>query len=261
MFKQFAQAVKAYGTAFNIIANHRLWFYFLYPVALLILLLIGGTALIEQLSDFLQKIVLDWIRLPGDDSTLSSLLSGAFSFIVNIGLRIIFFFVYASIMKYIVLILLSPVLAILSERTDEIITGKKYAFSFRQLIKDTLRGSFIAIRNMFFQLALILCCMLLMMIPLVGWLSPFFLLIINYYFYGFSMLDYTNERYRLSVSESVHFIRKNKGLAIGNGFLFAVLFAIPFAGVIIAPVISVIAATIVSVETHANNNPTLYAKN
>jgi CysZ protein len=260
MFRQIIQAVNAYGTAFNIIINHKLWLYFLYPVVLFVLLLIGGTALIDQFTDFLQEYVVNLFDLPKEDSAEISATSKVLSFIINIGLKIIFFLLYATILKYIILILLSPVLAILSERTDEIITGKKYKFNLIQLIKDAFRGSLIAIRNMFLQLALILCCFGLMTIPLIGWLTPLFLVIINYYFYGFGMIDYTNERYRLSVSESFSFIRRNKGLAIGNGFVFAVLFAIPFAGIVIAPIIAVIAATIVSVEAHKTNKDVLYAK-
>jgi CysZ protein len=64
------------------------------------------------------------------------------------------------------------------------------------------------------------------------------------------MIDYTNERYKLSVSESISFIRKNKGLAIGNGFIFALIFAIPVAGMLVAPIVAVIAATIIAVENH-----------
>jgi CysZ protein len=260
MIKQFIRAVKAYPAAFNLIVNHNLWIYFICPVLLFILLMIGGTSLINKLSDMLHGYVMSWINLPSDGSSTSGFLSGALNFIINIGLRIIFFFMYSAILKYLILILLSPVLALLSERVDEIITGKKYVFNFAQLMKDALRGSLIALRNMFIQLALIVACFLLMMIPLVGWLAPAFLVIINYYFYGFAMLDYTNERYKLSVSESIGFVKKNKGLAIGNGCIFAILFAIPFAGVIIAPILSVIAATIVSVEAHKNQTPVAYAK-
>ncbi|MCE3279893.1 MAG: hypothetical protein K0S44_2084 [Bacteroidetes bacterium] len=244
MLKQFIRAIKAYPTALKLISKHNLWLYFLWPVILCILLIIGGTAVISQFSDYLQSVIVSWFGLPEKNS-------GVFSFFLNISLKILFFFLYAIILKYIVLILLSPVLALLSERTDEIITGRKYNFNLIQLIKDAFRGSLLAIRNMFMQLGLVLICFVLMTIPLAGWLAPFFLVVINYYFYGFGMIDYTNERYKLSVSESISFIRKNKGLAIGNGFIFALIFAIPLAGMLIAPIISVIAATIVAVENHS----------
>lgn len=261
MFRQFAAAVKAYGTAINIIIDHKLWLYFLYPVLIFIILFAGGAALIGKLSDTLQTSIISALGLPAKGSGNTAALTTALSFLVNIGLRILFFFLYSSIIKYLVLIFLSPVLSILSGRTDEIITGKKYASGPMQILKDALRGSLIAIRNLFIQSGLILCCFALMMIPVVGWLAPLFLLIVNYYFYGFTMLDYTSERYRLSVRESILFSRKNKGLAIGNGLVFATIFAIPFAGVVFAPVIAVIAATVVSIEAHKTNNTVIYAEN
>ncbi|MCW3072714.1 MAG: hypothetical protein JWO44_2604 [Bacteroidetes bacterium] len=261
MFKQFAAAVKAYGKAFSLVSNNNLWVYFLYPVAIFILLLAGGTALIDSLSGFLKSQLIAWINLPKPGSTGASILAGALSFVLGIGLKIIFFFVYSILLKNLVLIVLSPVLALISERADEIITGNTYPFSFPQLIKDALRGSLIAICNTFIQLGLVLCCFALMLIPVIGWFAPVFLVIINYYFYGFSMMDYTSERYKLNAAASMRFARKNKGLAIGNGFIFALLFAIPFAGVIIAPILSVIAATVVSIEAHQNNTPVSYAKN
>jgi CysZ protein len=260
MFKQFPEAVKAYGAAVNLIISQKLWAYFLYPVLIFVLLLVGGTVLIDQLSEFLKEELLSLFHMepaaPG-----SGLTSGILSFIVGIALRIIFFIAYAIVLKYLILILLSPILALLSEKTEEIMTGKKYAFSLSRFLKDIIRGILLSIVNMLIQLGLLLCCLLLMTIPILGWLSPFFLVIINYYFYGFTMIDYTSERYGLTVSQSIYFVRRNKGLAIGNGFIFAVLFAIPFLGVIVAPVLSVVAATIVSVKAHQSNTFIHYAKN
>jgi CysZ protein len=250
MFKQIGTAISAYGKAFRFISIHNLWIWFLYPVFVFVLLVVGGTALVQHVSDLLRQWVAGFFQSSG--SSMLSFVSGALQFIVSIGLKVIFFFLYSAIIKYLVLILLSPVLSMLSRKVDEAITGKKYPFSFSQFVKEILRGSFIAIRNLLFQFLVIAGCFLLMFIPLLGWLAPFFLLFINYYFYGFSMMDYTSGRNKMSVTQSIRFIRKNKGLAIGNGFIFAAVFAIPFIGVVIAPVLSVIAATIVSVEAQKN---------
>ena len=45
----------------------------------------------------------------------------------------------------------SPVFAYLSEKTDSILQDKEYPFSFRQLLKDMVRGIQIAIRNALWQ--------------------------------------------------------------------------------------------------------------
>jgi CysZ protein len=60
-------------------------------------------------------------------------------------------------------------------------------------------------------------------------------------------MDYTNERRRLTVKQSVQFIRKNKGVAIANGAVFSFLLMVPYCGYSLAgfgAIISVVAATI-----------------
>src|SRR4051812_18963954 len=105
MFTQLTQAVKAYGTAFRMIGRHRLWPYFVYPVIIFILLLIGGTVLITQLSDHLRAIMIGYIGLPQNSGAGWSLLSGTVNFLLGIGLDILFFFAYSILIKNLILIL------------------------------------------------------------------------------------------------------------------------------------------------------------
>ena len=85
-------------------------------------------------------------------------------------------------------------------------------------------------------------------------MSPCILFVISMYYYGFSMIDYSNERMNLSVCESVQFVSTNKGFAIANGLIFYVLLMIPFVGLLIAPSYSVIAATIGVRKISRNEN-------
>ena len=65
-------------------------------------------------------------------------------------------------------------------------------------------------------------------IPVIGWLISFLgNFVISSYFYGFSFMDYTNERQRLSLKDSIAYISNNKGLAIGIGSVFVFCFFIP----------------------------------
>jgi CysZ protein len=143
---------------------------------------------------------------------------------------------------------MSPIMALLSERTEELISGKKFPFDLAQFVKDILRGIAIALRNMLIEFGFIFLCMLVVWIPIAGWVTPLFLLIISYYFYGFSMMDYSNERHKLNVSESVRYILKYKGVAIGNGFIFSLLFAFPIIGSMLSTILAPVAATIAVVE-------------
>jgi CysZ protein len=249
MFRNFGIGVGSFGKAMSFIAKHNLWIYFVYPVLISILLIIGGTVLIVKLSGNLQEYILGLLGTGTDDTEgWRSIFSGALSFVLNIGLKIIFFFLLLWLQKYIVLIIMSPVLAALSERVDEIYTGRKYSFDLTVFIGDVFRGIGIAVRNMLIEFGIIFLFFLISWIPIIGWASAIVLYIVSCYFYGFSMLDYTSERRRLSMKESVSFIRANKGLAIGNGLIYSLISMVPYLGVIVAPVLSVVAATLGTYE-------------
>ena len=92
------------------------------------------------------------------------------------------------------------------------------------MMRDVVRGVLIAMRNLFIEIGyMVLVFILGLFIPFVGGLvGSIFLFFISAYFYGFSFIDYTNERRRLTVKQSVAFMRQNKGLAIANGFVFSI---------------------------------------
>ncbi len=55
-------------------------------------------------------------------------------------------------------------------------------------------------------------------------------------------MDYTLERH-LGYSESIRFVNKHKGAAIGNGILFMLMLLIPVLGIILVLPLSVTAAS------------------
>jgi CysZ protein len=58
------------------------------------------------------------------------------------------------------------------------------------------------------------------------------------------MLDYSCERHKLSMSESIDFVGKHRGLAIGNGLVFYLMHGAIIIGWILAPAYAVVAATL-----------------
>jgi len=173
----------------------------------------------------------------------NSLLS--FLFLMGeIMVRLTLVFLYFSLFKYIFLIIGSPLFAYLSERTEAIIEGKEFIFSWKQLWKDMIRGIKLAVRNTLWQTVYILSLLILSLFPVVGWITPVIILFVECYYYGFSMLDYSCERHKLTASESIEFIGKHKGLSIGNGMVFYLMHLLPFVGWALAPAYAVVAATI-----------------
>jgi CysZ protein len=173
--------------------------------------------------------------------------SAALSFLFLMGgimVRLTLVFFYFSLFKYLFLIIGSPLFAYLSEKTESIIEGKDFPFSFSQLVKDMSRGIKLAFRNCLWQTVYAVSILLLSFIPLVGWITPVISTFVECYYYGFSMLDYSCERHQLSPAESIAFIGKRRGLAMGNGLVFYLMHFIPVAGWILAPSYAVVAATI-----------------
>lgn len=164
--------------------------------------------------------------------------------IVGLLLRLILVFFYFSLFKYLFLIIGSPVFAYISEKTQSILEGRDFPFSFAQLMKDAWRGTKLALRNTLWQTVYVLSLLLLSFVPVVGLISPLIALFVECYYYGFSMIDYSMERNKLSPAASIDFIGRHKGLAIGNGLIFYLMHGVIFIGWVLAPSYAVVAATL-----------------
>jgi CysZ protein len=186
-------------------------------------------------------------RRIGIDRWLNQQKSGILSFFFLMGeimVRLILVLFYFSLFKYLFLIVGSPLFAYLSEKTESIIEGKDYPFDLKQLLKDVVRGVKLALRNTLWQTVYMISLLILSFFPLVGWITPLITLFIECYYYGFSMLDYSCERHKLSPTESISYIGNHKGLAIGNGMVFYLMHLVPVVGWVLAPSYAVVAATI-----------------
>jgi CysZ protein len=159
-------------------------------------------------------------------------------------LRIVLVFFYFSLFKYLFLIIGSPVFAYLSEKTESILEGKDFPLDMKQLIQDALRGIRLALRNTLWQTVYVVSLLLLSLIPLVGWITPVIALFVECYYYGSSMLDYSLERHKLTYAQSINYIGRHKGLAIGNGLMFYLMHGFIIIGWVLAPAYAVVAATL-----------------
>ncbi|MBK7376315.1 MAG: EI24 domain-containing protein [Chitinophagaceae bacterium] len=244
MLKEIITSVQAYFHAHRFIIKHRLWKWILIPGLIYAVLFLLGIYLFMKSSNsaigymLLKSGLKEWMERM-ESSWLSFLL--IFGQLV---LQLVLLLFYFSLFKYLFLIIGSPLFAYLSEKTESIIEGKDFPFSLKQLMKDILRGIRLALRNMLWQTVYTVSILVLSFVPLVGWVTPLLALLIECYYLGFSMLDYSCERNKLSTSQSILFIGRHKGLAIGNGIIFYMMHILPLVGWILAPSYAVIAATI-----------------
>lgn len=244
MLKEIVISIQAYFKAHEFIQKHKLWRWIIIPGILYALLFAismyffsqSATAAIEYLST--ETGLQGWInRL--HDSWIGFLFTMG-----GVILWLILMLLYFSLFKYIWLIIGSPVFSYLSERTASIIEGKTFDFQLKQYISDVIRGIKVAVRNTVWQLVYLISIILLSLFPLIGWISPIIAVLLECYYYGFSMLDYTCERRKMNMEKSIDFVSQHKGLAIGNGIVFYCFHAIPILGWVLAPAYAVIAATI-----------------
>ena len=132
---------RTYGQAIGFIFKKGLWWYFVFPIVLNIILFFGGFALIDMLIEMVQSWLLGSIGMEGgDDSFFGNLFNNFLTGFIWLVFKLLFFFVFAWFGGYVILVLLSPVFAFLSEKTEKIITGNHYPFSADQLMRDVVRG-------------------------------------------------------------------------------------------------------------------------
>jgi len=250
LLKEIVIAIQSYYKAHYFISKHSLWKWIIIPGLLYAVLFVIGIYFFWRSADGAISYLSE---LFGIDKWLHRQQSSVLSFLfilAGIVVRLILVFFYFSLFKYIFLIIGSPLFAYLSERTEAIIEGREFPFTFKDLLKDAARGIRLALRNALWQTVYSVSIILLSLFPIIGWITPLISLFVECYYYGFSMLDYSCERHKLSPSASIEFISKRKGLAIGNGLVFYLMHALPIIGWVLAPAYAVVAATISLYHQH-----------
>lgn len=250
-FEGFFKAIGNCFKGFSLIFEKGLWPYLFYPLILWLLMwaasiwLFAGLAV--EIADYVKE-QLSFNDIPDSGSWLSfakPFLTGYFSFILAWILKLIFWFVSSTFSKYLILILLSPLFALLSESAEEKINGKNFPFQFKQLLIDIVRGIGISLRNMFLEYFFIVTCFIVtILFPPLAFITAPFLLFVSWYYVGFTMLDYNFERHKMGISQSAKFTRNNMGLACGIGAVYAFFMLFPaFIGMMFGPVLAVVGAT------------------
>ena len=236
-FKHLLLGYESYIKAAKFIVAQNLWWYFTMPLVLSV-----GVYYLGVYMNSLQFDVLSFKNLNNLESINE---------LIWLVLKALFYtslgFMWMKFTKYFVVILLSPVLATLSQKVEEIVTGNVYPFSIPQTIRDVKRGIQIAIRNIFWEYFLFFIVFIVAQFfggqikTVIIFSLP---LVFGFYFYGFGFMDYINERRRLNIEQSIYFLRNHRGVAVAIGSVYSLLFMVPYIGVVIAPIWACVAATI-----------------
>ncbi|WP_458628132.1 EI24 domain-containing protein [Winogradskyella sp. PC D3.3] len=247
MINNILKGIQAYTGTFALISKLKLWKYFAIPILISIItaIIIGLSAygFSDNMGRFIAKIwVWDWGK--ETFTTISTFIGGIM--IVAIGL---------ILYKHIIMALSAPFMSPVSEKIETHLTGiDKHNHRTSSFQEQLWRGIRINVRNLGKELLITLPILLLNFIPLIGNIaSTVILFLVQAYYAGFGNMDYTLERH-FKYRESIQFVRKYRGVAIGNGIVFMLFLFIPVIGVIIVLPLSVTAATLKTVELLKNEN-------
>lgn len=211
--KNFITGLKAYWKAFKFIRQHHLYWYVIFPA----ILMLG----IYKLGDMIRGL-----QSPVESDTMNDIVWS----MIRMMLEILAGLTLMKFSKYLVVILLSPLLSFLSMKSEKILTGNTYPFSFRQLWHDIKRGIRIAVRNIMWHYFFF---SIIYLVSYLGWENPeqspvFYLtFVLGFFYYGFSFIDYVNERRKLDLDASILFVRKHRGLAIAIGLIYSLMILVP----------------------------------
>lgn len=237
MIQQFIQAIESYFLAIKYMSKRSLWRWQIGPGIISFFLGAVIFGLAYQFGNNLGNIMSSWYPFEFGKSVVEwiFLIMGKIMIVVT-GL-----FAY----RYILLILISPMLSILSEKVEEIYleNPNQAGFSIRRMARDIKRGIHITLRNLFRELGYTLGLLLLSFVPGASILTAPLTFSVQSYYAGFANMDFTLERY-MDVKSRVRFVKRNKGMAVGNGLVFLVLLMVPVLGLFFAPTLGVIAATL-----------------
>jgi CysZ protein len=232
--------------------HFRLWY--LIPICLWFLF---AGFLTFHMGRFLIPYFLDLIESSTGLKLSNESASDSFEKFLKIGIswgvilvvKILMWYAISRYMKYFVLIVLSPLFAYLSEKTEEKISGKSYSFNLFQFFKDVIRGIGITIRNMVIETGLIILGSILSFF--IPFLSPFVILalfIVNCFFMGFNFFDYVVERKKMNISTSIRYMRSNKFTLLGFGLAYNLVSFIPMLDWMLAPISAATGAVIADLE-------------
>jgi len=269
--KDFRQGLSAFLQAWSFMRKHGLMHYLLYPLFITVLLWLGGMKVMTESVSWLRTLTDSYLQIPIHEmdpesgfwqnswETMKSWLNSGSGALLSIIVSLSFMILMFLTTKYVMLALLSPALAMISERAEEILSDCSYPFSLGRFLKDVGRGILVSLRNMFLETSLlILIWAASLFFPFILPATAILSLFITSYYYGFSMLDYLHERKQIPLGEGAQRIRGMKGVAVALGLGLALCIQIPLIGFILAGTASLmaaVAAVIMDKDEQVNRAP------
>jgi CysZ protein len=149
-----------------------------------------------------------------------------------------------SIFLSLFLILGTPYLSFLSGKIQKIVSNKASTFTWKKFLFEIYRGLSISIRNILKQFLWFILILAISYIPYLEYITPFFGFIIQAYYNGILISDYTLEQKGFSIKESFEFYKMNKFAMFSTGLGFMFILLIPVVGWFIAPTYALVSTSL-----------------
>ena len=232
--------------------QHRMWKWMILPgIIYAFLFVLGITYFSQTSSSFIEWIILRTGLKSWVDSNDSDLLG----FFITMGSFWLWFTImlfYFALFKFIFLILFAPVFSYHHLRIDAIQQNLAFVFNWSEYVKLVFRAIQLNLTNLVWQIVYLIPIILVCTIPIIGWFTPIFTIMMEGYFLGYAMLDYglaTENKSRLAAAT---YVSNHKGLPIANGLMFYIMHLIPVIGWVTAPFYALIAAHLNTQEIKDN---------
>lgn len=252
MLKELIISIRAFFLAHQFIKQYRLWKWILIPGIIYACLFVFGINYFSQTSStFIEWIILNtglksWVDTLGND------LIGFFITMGSFWLWFTLMLLYFALFKFIFLILFSPIFSYLQLRIAAIQKKVPFQFNWQTYFLLIVRAIKLSITNMLWQIVYLIPIILFCTIPIIGWFTPIFTIIVECYYFGFAMLDYGLATENKSSIAATNYVSFHKGLPIGNGIIFYMMHLIPIIGWMTAPFYAIIAAHLNTQEIKEN---------
>ena len=234
MVQNIFKGIKAYASALGLISTLGLWKYFAVPVLIsFITAVLIGLSAWSWSDNIANTIDLLWMWERGADwfHGFAEILGGIL--IIVLGL---------IVYKHIVMALSAPFMSPVSTAIEQHFLGDKHIHRNTSNTSQLWRGIRINVRNLTMEIFITIPLLILSLVPVLNIVTTVLLFLVQAYYAGFGNMDYTLERH-YGYKESVGFVKRHKGVAIGNGIIFTIMLFIPVIGVLMVLPLSVTAAS------------------
>ena len=146
---------------------------------------------------------------------------------------------------FIVLTALSPFNTYLGEKLDNKLTGTEFKGGLIRFVNDIIRMIFVVILALVLEFVFMGIYWLISKMFGLNFMDDYIYWMLSAFFFGFSFYDFALERHHTGVFGTLGFAFRNPLTMLLTGGFFLIIYTIPYLGVPISPVLTIMISTIV----------------